>query len=76
LKEYLSLFTGIDSKYDIIHFDEFCNEYEIVLPYLRHHFRRENNIKEISISESKIKIKQIFDHYVSNEWKNHEFVKK
>lgn len=70
LKEYEKFFKHINSKYDIIHFEEFSKEYTIMLPSLRYRFIRNNNINTNSASENKIKLKQIFDHYVSDEWKN------
>lgn len=70
LKEYSAFYRYVAESFDVIHYDEFCREYFIRLPSLKYYFKRSNNLKDISDSENKIKLKQIFDHYNSSEWLN------
>ena len=68
LEEYLPLYEKINSNYDVIHFEEFILEYNKSFTKLNYSFKRENNKKTVSESENKIKLKQIFDYFVSNVW--------
>lgn len=68
LKEYYSFYKGIAKLFDIIHFEEFIKEYSKRIIQLKYNFKRINNLRKLSKSEEKIKQKQIFDHYTSNEW--------
>lgn len=71
LKEYNSFFTAINNEFDYISFEDFNKYYLNEISNFRNNFRRNNNIKnenQWSAIELKIKLKQIFDFYCSDDW--------
>jgi len=71
LKEYHSFFASINAQFDSISFENFKKCYLNKISNFRNYFRRENNIKndnQWSEIERKIKLKQIFDFYCSEDW--------
>lgn len=73
LKEYNLFFISIHSEFDSISFKDFKRYYRNKILNFIQDFRRYNNIKndnQWSEIEQKIKLKQIFDFYCSEEWIN------
>ncbi len=71
LKEYNSFFTAIKNGFESISFRDFKKYYLNEISNFRNNFRRENNTKndnQWSEVELKIKLKQIFDFYCSDDW--------
>ncbi|WP_281239977.1 hypothetical protein [Flavobacterium praedii] len=71
LKEYSSFFTVINNGFESISFEDFKKYYLNEISNFRNNFRRENNTKndnQWSEIELKIKLKQIFDFYCSDDW--------
>lgn len=71
LKEYNLFFTEISKEFECISFDDFKKFYFNEITSFRGEFRRENNTKnesQLSKIERKIKLKQIFDFYCSDDW--------
>lgn len=68
LKEYVSFFIEIEKLFDEISFDVFQKYHKNNIR--RFQFNRRNNLKEDrQENENKIKLKQIFDFYCSENWK-------
>lgn len=71
LKEYHSFFTAINNEFEPISFQDFKKYYLNEISNFRNKFIRKNNIKndnQLSEIELKIKLKQIFDFYCSDDW--------
>jgi hypothetical protein len=71
LKEYDSFLTAINIEFECISFEDFNKYYLNEISNFRNNFRRNNNIKnenQWSAIELKIKLKQIFDFYCSDDW--------
>lgn len=71
LKEYAIFFKSIKEEFESISFEDFKKFYINNISAFRNSFRRINNIKsdnEWSEIEKKIKIKQIFDYYCTENW--------
>lgn len=71
LKEYNEFFLTIKNEYESIYFEDFKRIYVNNISNFKKSFNRHNNIKsEIGLSdiERKIKLKQIFDFYSSENW--------
>lgn len=68
LKEYKPFYLSIAKRFDVIRFEDFVGEYDKYSQYLKSKYLRRNNHKELSESECKVKKKQIFDYYISEEW--------
>lgn len=72
LKEYNSFFTAISNEFECVSFEDFKKYFLNKISNFRNNFRRENNIKndnQWSEIELKIKLKQIFDFYCSDDWR-------
>lgn len=77
LKEYYAFFILIKKEFDFISFEDFRKYYINRISYFSSNFKRPNNVKndsQWSELEYKIKIKQIFDYYCSDEWINKNVV--
>jgi hypothetical protein len=73
LKEYHEFFILIKKEFDYISFEDFRKYYINRKSYFISNFKRPNNVKndsQWSDIEYKIKLKQIFDYYCSDEWIN------
>ncbi len=71
LKEYNSFFTAISNEFESVFFQDFKKHYLNEISNFKNNFSRENNIKndnQWSEIELKIKLKQIFDFYCSEDW--------
>lgn len=71
LKEYIFFLKSINHEFESISFEDFKRYYTNRISEFRKSFRRNNNIKsdnQWSDIERKIKIKQIFDYYCSEDW--------
>lgn len=71
LKEYNSFFTIINNEFESISFQDFKKYYLNEISNFKNNFSRENNTKndnQWSEIELKIKLKQIFDFYCSDDW--------
>ena len=71
LKEYAIFFKSINKEFESISFEDFKKFYINRISKFRISFRRNSNIKsenQWSDIERKIKIKQIFDYYCSEDW--------
>lgn len=71
LKEYEDFFKSINEVFESISFEDFKKYYVNNISKFRNSFRRNNNTKsdnEWSEIEKKIKIKQIFDYYCTEDW--------
>lgn len=73
LKEYVNFFKSINEMFESISFEDFKKYYVNNISKFRNSFRRNNNTKsdnEWSEIEIKIKIKQIFDYYCTEDWES------
>lgn len=69
LKEYFNLFEVIKEKFDVISFSEFKKYFKN--NFNKYQFKRRNNlINNRSEIENNIKVKQIFDFYCSDNWRD------
>lgn len=71
LKEYVTFFKLINEEFESVSFEDFKKFYVNNISDFRNSFRRNNNTKsdnEWSEIEKKIKIKQIFDYYCTEDW--------
>lgn len=71
LKEYVTFFKLINEEFESVSFEDFKKFYLNNIASFRNSFRRNNNTKsdnEWSDIEKKIKIKQIFDYYCTEDW--------
>lgn len=71
LKEYNPFFNVINKEFECISFEDFKKYYLNEISNFRSEFRRDNNTKndnQWSEIELKIKLKQIFDFYCSDDW--------
>lgn len=76
LKEYKAFFSSIHKEFESISFEDFKKYYINNISTYKSGFKRDNNVKNDNQSseiERKIKLKQIFDFYCSDDWiKNNE----
>jgi len=73
LKEYKDFFISINNEFESISFEYFKKYYLNNISHFRNNFLRDNNTRnenQLSEVERKIKLKQIFDFYCSEEWMN------
>lgn len=68
LKEYKSFYLFIYNKYEVIHFNEFKTEFEANNLKFIYYFNRFNNKRQLSRFENDIKLKQVFDFFISHAW--------
>jgi hypothetical protein len=71
LKEYKVFFSSINNEFESISFEDFKKYYLNNISNFRNKFLRDNNTKndnQWSEIERKIKLKQIFDFYCSEDW--------
>lgn len=71
LKEYKVFFISINNEFESISFEDFKKYYLNNISNFRNKFLRDNNTKndnQWSEIERKIKLKQIFDFYCSEDW--------
>lgn len=69
LKEYFDLFKNIEEEFEVVSFNEFKKYFKNNIT--KHQFIRNNNSKNNrSENENNIKLKQIFDYYCSENWRD------
>ena len=76
LKEFRFFYEYIDEEYDVMHYDDFLSEYQQNILRFSQGFNRYNNNRFLSEAEQKIKLKQIFDYYTSQKWRENTLNKK
>lgn len=70
LKKYRLFYHFVAERYDVISFVDFVEVYDEYRKLIKYKYFRRSNDKQLSESECKVKEKQIFDYYISEEWRN------